>query len=55
MTDRESAAVIVPCREGLLIPADSGTAFQQDVRHLGIRGLPHEHARVHQERRHARW
>ena len=28
MTDREAAAVIVPCREGLLIPADSGVAFQ---------------------------
>ena len=28
MTDRDAAAVIVPCREGLLIPADSGIAFQ---------------------------
>ena len=26
-TDREAAAVIVPCREGLLIPGDSGVAF----------------------------
>ena len=28
LTDREAASVIVPCREGLLIPADSGTAFR---------------------------
>ena len=28
LTDREAAAVIVPCREGLLIPADSGVAFE---------------------------
>jgi len=28
VTDRESGAVIVPCREGLLIPAASGVAFQ---------------------------
>ncbi|MGC8638803.1 MAG: hypothetical protein ACP5XB_02860 [Isosphaeraceae bacterium] len=28
LTDREDASVIVPCREGLLIPADSGIAFQ---------------------------
>jgi hypothetical protein len=27
LTDREAAAVIVPCREGLLIPADSGVSF----------------------------
>ena len=45
--------MIVPCREGLLIPADSGVAFQHVVRHLGIRGLPYEHARVDQERQYA--
>lgn len=28
LTDREAAAVIVPCREGLLIPADSGVSFE---------------------------
>jgi hypothetical protein len=28
VTDREAGWVIVPCREGLLIPADSGVAFQ---------------------------
>ena len=28
LIDREAAAVIVPCREGLLIPADSGVAFE---------------------------
>jgi len=27
LTDREAAAVIVPCREGLLIPADSGVSL----------------------------
>ena len=53
MTDREAAAVIVPCREGLLIPADSGVCIRACVRQLGIRGLPHEHARVDQERQHA--
>ncbi|MGQ9575437.1 MAG: DUF5696 domain-containing protein [Thermoguttaceae bacterium] len=29
VTDRESGQVIVPCRQGLLIPASSGVAFQQ--------------------------
>ena len=29
VTQAEAGAVIVPCREGLLIPADSGVAFQQ--------------------------
>jgi hypothetical protein len=29
VTDAEQGAIVVPCREGLLIPADSGTAFQQ--------------------------
>jgi len=28
LTDREAAAVVVPCREGLLIPADSGVSFE---------------------------
>jgi sugar phosphate isomerase/epimerase len=28
VTDREQGALIVPCREGLLIPADSGVAFR---------------------------
>jgi len=28
VTDRERGAWIVPCREGLLVPADSGVAFQ---------------------------
>jgi hypothetical protein len=27
LTDREAVAVIIPCREGLLIPADSGVSF----------------------------
>ena len=30
VTDREHGGVLVPCREGLLIPADSGVAFQHD-------------------------
>jgi hypothetical protein len=29
VTDTEQGAIVVPCREGLLIPADSGAAFQQ--------------------------
>ena len=29
VTDRERGSVLVPCREGLLIPADSGVAFKQ--------------------------
>jgi hypothetical protein len=29
LTDRERAALVIPCREGLLIPADSGVAFEQ--------------------------
>jgi len=29
VTDRQQGAVIVPCREGLLIPAQSGVAFKQ--------------------------
>jgi len=29
VTGKESGAVVVPCREGLLIPADSGVAFKQ--------------------------
>ena len=29
VTDRQQGAVIVPCREGLLIPADSRVAFKQ--------------------------
>ena len=29
VTDTEKGAIVVPCREGLLIPADSGAAFQQ--------------------------
>ena len=29
VTDREGGRVVVPCREGLLIPADSGVAFKQ--------------------------
>lgn len=29
VTDREAGSAIVPCREGLLIPADSGIAFKQ--------------------------
>lgn len=29
VTAKESGAVVVPCREGLLIPADSGVAFKQ--------------------------
>jgi len=29
VTDKEHGAVIVPCREGLLIPADSGREFHQ--------------------------
>jgi hypothetical protein len=29
VTDAEQGAILVPCREGLLIPADSGVAFQQ--------------------------
>jgi len=29
MTDAETGAIVVPCREGLLIPADSGQSFQQ--------------------------
>ncbi|MCR4415006.1 MAG: DUF5696 domain-containing protein, partial [Thermoguttaceae bacterium] len=29
VTDRQSGAWIVPCREGLFIPADSGVAFKQ--------------------------
>jgi hypothetical protein len=28
LTDRDQGAVVVPCREGLLIPADSGQAFE---------------------------
>ena len=28
VTDRDTGAVIVPCREGLLIPAESGVAFR---------------------------
>ena len=29
VTDAEKGAIVVPCREGLLIPADSGQSFQQ--------------------------
>ena len=29
VTDAEKGAIVVPCREGLLIPAGSGAAFQQ--------------------------
>ena len=29
VTDTEKGAIVVPCREGLLIPADSGATFQQ--------------------------
>ena len=49
MTDREAAAVIVPCREGLLIPADSGVAFQHGFGsseyegcHMNMLGLDQE-------------
>jgi hypothetical protein len=30
VTDQEAGSVVVPCREGLLIPADSGIAFQHE-------------------------
>ena len=49
LTDREAASVIVPCREGLLIPADSGARVPARLRQLGIRRLSHEHARAHQD------
>ena len=29
VTDREAGSIVVPCREGLLIPTDSGVAFKQ--------------------------
>ncbi|MBP7937545.1 MAG: hypothetical protein KA354_23135 [Phycisphaerae bacterium] len=29
VTDREAGSIVVPCREGLLIPGDSGVAFKQ--------------------------
>ena len=40
--------VMVPCREGLLIPANSGVAFQR-LRDVGLRRLSHEHAGAAQE------
>ena len=53
MTDREAAAVIVPCREGLLIPADSGAAFQHVFGTSEYEGCHMNMLGLDQERQHA--
>ena len=53
MTDREAAAVIVPCREGLLIPADSGVAFQHVFGTSEYEGCHMNMLGLDQERQHA--
>ena len=44
-TDSGRGCVLVPAREGLLVPADSGLNFTHRFDTSRLRGLPHGHAR----------